>query len=45
MPDLIAARLAEGRRVVSFPIREYWVDIGNIDHYAQAQADVDQGRF
>jgi dTDP-glucose pyrophosphorylase len=45
MPDLIAALLAEGRRVVSFPIREYWVDIGNIDHYAQAQADVDQGRF
>ena len=28
MTDLIQRLLDEGRRVVSFPIREYWLDIG-----------------
>jgi dTDP-glucose pyrophosphorylase len=45
MPELISALLAEERRVVSFPIREYWMDIGHLDHYVQAQADVAEGRF
>ena len=35
--------LADGRSVVSFPIREYWLDIGNHDTYRQAQEDVAQG--
>jgi len=45
IPDLIARLLAEGHTVVSFPIREYWLDIGKTDHYNQAQADVATGRF
>lgn len=45
IPDLIECLLAGNRRVVSFPIREYWLDIGKADHYDQAQADVAAGRF
>jgi dTDP-glucose pyrophosphorylase/CBS domain-containing protein len=37
MPDLVAKLLAERRRVVSFPVHEYWLDIGQHDEYQQAQ--------
>lgn len=37
MPDLIAYLVAEQRRVVAFPIREYWLDIGSPEDYAQAR--------
>lgn len=40
MTDLIARLLADGRTVVSFPIREYWLDIGRPPDYARAQEDV-----
>lgn len=40
MTDLIEALIAEGRSVVSFPIMEYWLDIGRPDDYQQAQADI-----
>ena len=39
MPDLINYLLSQGRRVVSFPIREYWLDIGQQEEYQQAQVD------
>lgn len=45
MPDLINLLIGQGCRVVSFPIREYWLDIGHMEHYAQAQADAAQGRI
>jgi dTDP-glucose pyrophosphorylase len=45
MPDLVTRLLAAGRRVVGFPVREYWLDIGHPDQYAQAQLDVAEGRF
>lgn len=45
IPDLIHMLLREGRSVVSFPIREYWLDIGKADHYAQAKSDVATGRY
>jgi NDP-sugar pyrophosphorylase family protein len=45
MPDLVSALIAAGQRVVGFPVREYWLDIGQPEHYAQAQADVAEGRF
>ena len=40
MTDLIHALLLQGKPVVSFPIREYWLDIGEHEHYAQAQQDM-----
>jgi dTDP-glucose pyrophosphorylase/CBS domain-containing protein len=39
MTDLIQRLLDEGRPVVSFPIVEYWLDIGQHADYAQAQED------
>lgn len=45
IPDLISTLVKENRTVVSFPIREYWLDIGKRDHYNQAQADIAAGLF
>jgi len=40
MTDLIGKLLVDGRRVVSFPIGEYWIDIGQNEDYQKARADV-----
>ena len=45
MPDLIARLIAEGRQVVGFPIREYWLDIGHIADLERAKSDVTDGNF
>jgi dTDP-glucose pyrophosphorylase/CBS domain-containing protein len=39
MTDLIKRLLDEKRTVVSYPIIEYWLDIGRPNDYAQAQED------
>jgi dTDP-glucose pyrophosphorylase/CBS domain-containing protein len=39
MTDLIRALIAAGRRVVGFPLREYWLDIGTPEDYSQALND------
>jgi NDP-sugar pyrophosphorylase family protein len=43
MTDLIAAVLESGGNVVCFPIREYWLDIGQIEQYQRAKVDVSEG--
>ncbi len=45
MTDLIQWLLDAGRAVVSFPVHEYWLDIGQHADYAKAQGDVKNGRF
>jgi len=45
MTDLIARLLADGRRVATFPIVEYWLDVGQPADYAQAQRDVETSRI
>jgi dTDP-glucose pyrophosphorylase/CBS domain-containing protein len=45
MTDLIAALIAQGRRVASFPVHEYWIDIGQHEDYCQAQSDVALGKL
>jgi len=45
IPELVDHLLKAGRPVVSFPVREYWLDIGKADHYDQARADIANGRF
>ena len=40
MPDLIKQLIANGKTVVSFPIHEYWLDIGQHADYEQAQEDL-----
>lgn len=39
MTDLIEAALAAEARVGSFPIREYWLDIGQLADYERAEGD------
>ncbi len=45
MTDLIGVLIDEGHRVVSFPIHEYWLDIGQHDDYERAQHDVASGKL
>ncbi|EAR09458.1 nucleotidyltransferase family protein [Reinekea blandensis] len=39
MPDLIESRIKLGRKVSMFPIHEYWLDIGQLPDFEQAQID------
>lgn len=43
MTDLIDAAIESGNRVISFPVREYWLDIGRFEQYQKAEADVSKG--
>lgn len=45
MTDLIDRLLAEQRTVVSFPVREYWLDIGQHADYERAQLDAMNGKW
>jgi dTDP-glucose pyrophosphorylase len=45
MPDLIGRSIGAGHRVLSFPVHEYWMDIGAPDDYQQAQLDVSAGEL
>jgi dTDP-glucose pyrophosphorylase len=40
MTDLINLLVANGHRVATFPIVEYWLDVGQPEDYARAQRDV-----
>jgi dTDP-glucose pyrophosphorylase len=45
MTELIDLLVAKGKTVVSFPIVEYWLDIGRHADYEQAQQDMQSGKF
>lgn len=45
MTDLIQELVDEGRPVVSFPIVEYWLDVGQHADYQKAQDDMRAGRL
>jgi dTDP-glucose pyrophosphorylase/CBS domain-containing protein len=45
MTELINKLLEAGRTVVSFPIMEYWLDMGRHEDYIKAQQDVRNGAF
>lgn len=45
MPDLINDALTEGKHIGSFPIHEYWLDIGRPDELQQARNDVSSARY
>ncbi len=45
MTELIQKLIAAGKVVVSFPITEYWLDIGRHEDYVKAQEDVRNGVF
>tara|TARA_B100000700_G_C14928156_1_gene800541 strand:- start:152 stop:1222 length:1071 start_codon:yes stop_codon:yes gene_type:complete len=44
MPQLINRLIEEKRKVISFPIREYWLDIGQHKDYERAEQDVLRGK-
>lgn len=44
MVDLMERLIAAGHPVVGFPIREYWLDIGQHADYQRAQRDLAEGR-
>jgi len=43
MPTLINDHVRAGKTVVSFPVHEYWLDIGHMDDYRKADADIRNG--
>ncbi len=43
MPELINTLLNKRKKLVCFPIYEYWLDIGTIDNYRQALVDMQAG--
>ena len=45
MTDLIQRLIDSGKVVLSFPIMEYWLDIGRHEDYVKAQEDVRNGVF
>jgi dTDP-glucose pyrophosphorylase len=45
MTDLIKILLESGRKVVGFPIMEYWLDIGQRTDYDRANEDIRLGRL
>lgn len=45
MTDLIQVLLDDDCRVINFPVKEYWLDIGKFEDYSKAQEDVKNGRF
>ena len=42
-PQLIPLLKNAGRTVVAFPIREYWLDVGRLTDFTQANRDVAEG--
>ncbi|MBZ5876643.1 nucleotidyltransferase family protein [Chromohalobacter israelensis] len=40
MPSLLEKEIAEEREINMFPIHEYWLDIGRMDDFKRAQAEV-----
>lgn len=39
MPTLFEAFIKEDKKTISFPIREYWLDIGQLEEYERANND------
>lgn len=44
MTDLVDALLVAKQKVASFPLHEYWMDIGSQEDYARAEVDIENGR-
>jgi NDP-sugar pyrophosphorylase family protein len=42
IPTLFEQMINDGDKTVSFPIREYWLDIGRIDEYEKANREYNE---
>lgn len=45
MPTLLGNHMSDGSKISSFPIHEYWLDVGRMDDFELAQRDVEAGIF
>lgn len=43
--DLMEALIKEGKKVISYPLVGYWLDIGKHEDYQKAQVDIKQIKF
>lgn len=41
MPTFFEKLIAENEKIISFPLREYWLDIGRMEEYEKANEDFD----
>ena len=41
MPDLIKLKINNQERINTFPIHEYWLDVGSMDQFNKANIDID----
>ncbi|MHB8099928.1 MAG: hypothetical protein ACYDD5_10130 [Sulfuricurvum sp.] len=39
MPTLFETLIQESKKTISFPIREYWLDIGRMEEYERANSE------
>ena len=44
MPQLIESLVSLNKKVIGFPISEYWLDIGRMSDYEKARSDSEAGR-
>jgi dTDP-glucose pyrophosphorylase len=42
MPTLFEKLIKEKKKTISFPIREYWIDIGRLEEYKKANEEYDE---
>jgi NDP-sugar pyrophosphorylase family protein len=42
MPTLFERLISENKNVITFPLREYWLDIGKMEEYARANKEYDE---
>ncbi|MCT7648033.1 nucleotidyltransferase family protein [Aliarcobacter butzleri] len=42
MPTLFEKIISEGKNAISFPLREYWLDIGRMEEYKKANDEYDE---
>ena len=43
--DLMQKLIENGNKLVSYPIHEYWLDIGKHEDFEQAQKDIKKIKF
>ena len=43
--DLMQALIKSGNKLISYPIHQYWLDIGKHEDFEQAQKDIKQIKF
>ena len=42
MPDVFERLIQQGEKLLSYPLTEYWMDIGQLDDFERAQTDYEE---